>query len=239
MQKASVNGKQSLCLNGPDCSFLKKGKCLFRHSPKDRPENLAGKTRYLKNQAQELSGLVSSLSIKVAALERIICTVCTTYPGLLQAFGEQDQWIVHLVQNQFKIEQQEALVSTETSAPVRMMMASFAEGEQKLAQYAANQRFKFAEKKPDNIKDKVLRMAGTNDESIIKKIWADLNPPTYLRPTLPRLKLPRLCRDMERGRVVFSKAVNKWQVKAEVPGAPPNARKQQGKNKRQDKMEEA
>ena len=132
------------------------------------------------------------------------------------------------------------MVSTETAAPVRMMMTSFAEGEQKLAQHAANQRFKFAEKKPDNVKDKVLRMAGTNDEGIIKKIWADLNPPTYFRPTLPRLKLPRLCRDMERGKVVFSKEVNKWQVKAEAPKASPNARKQQGKDKRQrDRMEES
>jgi hypothetical protein len=41
-----------------------------------------------------------------------------------------------------------------------------------------------------------MKLAGTNYEDIIKKIWADLNPPTYLRPTLTRLKLPRLCRDM-------------------------------------------
>jgi hypothetical protein len=134
MQKASVNGKQSACLNGPDCPFLKKGKCLFRHSSKDRPENLAGKTRYLKNEAQQLGSLASTLSIKVAALERVVLSICSMYPALLGQLGEQDQWVAHLIQNQFKIDKVEALVSVGHVAPVQAMMTSFAEGEQKLAQ---------------------------------------------------------------------------------------------------------
>jgi hypothetical protein len=84
-----------------------------------------------------------------------------------------------------------------------------------------------------------MKLADSNSEDIIKKIWTDLNPPTYLRPTLPRLKLPRLCRDMEHGKVVFSKETNKWQVRAEAPKkAPPNAKKRQSKTMQQDKMEE-
>jgi hypothetical protein len=84
-----------------------------------------------------------------------------------------------------------------------------------------------------------MKLADTNSEDIIKKIWTDLNPPTYLRSTLPRLKLPRLCPDMEHGKVVFSKEKNKWHVRAEAPNkAPPNAKKQNSKSMQRDKMEE-
>jgi hypothetical protein len=54
-------------------------------------KNLAGKTQHLKNEAQQLGSLASTLSINVAALERVVLSICTMYPALLGQLGEQDQ----------------------------------------------------------------------------------------------------------------------------------------------------
>jgi hypothetical protein len=80
--------------------------------------------------------------INLTVLERVVLSICTMYPALLQQLGEQDKWVAHLIQNQFKIDQVEALLSVGHVTPVQAMMTSFAEGGQKLAQHAADKRFK-------------------------------------------------------------------------------------------------
>jgi hypothetical protein len=50
---------------------------------------LAGKTRYLKNEAQQLGSLAATLSIKVAALKKVVLSICIMYPALIEQLGEQ------------------------------------------------------------------------------------------------------------------------------------------------------
>jgi hypothetical protein len=51
-------------------------------------------------------------------------------------------------------------------------------------------------KKPNQLKTKLLALTGAQNKEMITKIWTDINPPSYLRPELPRLKLSRLVRDL-------------------------------------------
>jgi hypothetical protein len=59
-----------------------------------------------------------------------------------------------------------------------------------------SRKFHMKEKKPNQLKTKLLALTGAQNEEIITKIWTDINPPSYLRPELPRLKLSRLVRDL-------------------------------------------
>jgi hypothetical protein len=59
-----------------------------------------------------------------------------------------------------------------------------------------NRKYHRQGKKPNQLKTKLLVFTGAQNEEVINKIWVDINPPSNLRPELPRLKLSRLVRDL-------------------------------------------
>ena len=90
MQKQARKGTQSKCHNGPNCEFLKKGKCFFFHPLSERSENLTGKTQYLQSQNHQLGNLVNTLTYKVASLEKIVNALLAFSQGLsgIKAFAD-------------------------------------------------------------------------------------------------------------------------------------------------------
>lgn len=44
----------------------------------------------------------------------------------------------------------------------------------------------------------------------------DINPPTYIRPEQPKVRLPRMLKDIKKGKVWLDKKVDKWKIKIEA-----------------------
>ena len=89
-----------------------------------------------------------------------------------------------------------------------------------------NRKFHVKGKKPEQLKTKLLEATGAKDEGIIDKIWTDINPTTYLRPEPPKVRLPRLLKDLQSGKVFLDKEADKWKVKTEASWQkPPNDQK--------------
>ena len=74
------------CRNGPSCRFLAKGNCFFHHPSTE--QLIAGKTRRLRHQSNNLEDLVSTLALKCVAYERIFKILFNTNNRVFDAAKE-------------------------------------------------------------------------------------------------------------------------------------------------------
>jgi hypothetical protein len=61
-----------LCVNGPNCAYLKKGCCRFRHPNKVKGQQPMTKEKYVKTTISQLESLIETLYLKVGVLELFV-----------------------------------------------------------------------------------------------------------------------------------------------------------------------
>lgn len=65
--------ERAACRNGPNCSYLKMGRCNFSHSTNGKGFNKpVTKEKYVKDSLYKLESLVETLTLKVGILEAFV-----------------------------------------------------------------------------------------------------------------------------------------------------------------------